>query len=157
MNTSAFKVSDQHGTYIADRPVSEDEIIDMAASISRKNIIGTNPLKSPDLCRRYIRAHMQHLEHEVFSVIYLNSQHTVISYQELFRGTVDECRVHPREILKSSLKVNAAAAIFVHNHPSGNSTPSTSDKKLTRSLVELLTIVDVRVLDHLVVGDHTIK
>ena len=92
------------------------------------------------------------LEHEVFAVLFLDTQHRLIEYSELFRGTIDSASVYPREVLKEALRLNAAAVIVSHNHPSGNPEPSAADKSLTKRLREALAMVDVRVLDHIIVG-----
>jgi len=109
-------------------------------------------LTSPHLVRAYLRLKMARLEHEIFAAIFLDNQHRVLSFQELFRGTIDSASVYPREVVKATLYANAAAVIFAHNHPSGLAEPSNADKVLTRKLVEALSVIDVRVLDHLVVG-----
>ncbi|HGP3147634.1 TPA: JAB domain-containing protein, partial [Pseudomonas aeruginosa] len=89
---------------------------------------------------------------EVFAALFLDSQHRLLEYVELFRGTIDAAAVYPREVVKEALRVNAAAVIFSHNHPSGNPEPSQADKVLTQRLKEALALVDVRTLDHIIVG-----
>jgi DNA repair protein RadC len=91
--------------------------------------------------------------HEVFACIYLDNQHRVLAFDELFRGTIDGASVYPREVVKAALKRNAAALILAHNHPSGVAEPSAADRQLTRRLKDALALVDIRVLDHVVVGD----
>jgi DNA repair protein RadC len=93
----------------------------------------------------------------VFAVMFLDNQHRLIAFEELFFGTIDSASVYPREVLKAALKVNAAALIFAHNHPSGDATPSQADKQITQRLKEALALVDIRVLDHIVVGDSAIS
>lgn len=100
----------------------------------------------------YLMKMMQRVEHEEFGVIFLDSQHRVIAIGELFRGTIDGAAVYPREVAKECLKQNAAACIFYHNHPSGLAEPSAADQAITRRLIEALRLLDIRVLDHLVVG-----
>ena len=95
---------------------------------------------------------MSGLEHEAFCIIYLDNRHRVISFQELFRGTIDGTSVYPREVVKESLKKNAAAIILAHNHPSGISEPSQADERITKRLKAACELVDIRVLDHLIVG-----
>lgn len=109
-------------------------------------------MSSPDDVRRYFALHLTGLPHEVFCALLLDNRHRVIEYRELFRGTVDSAAVYPREIVKLCLSRNAAAAIFAHNHPSGRAEPSDTDVRLTRKLVDALALIDVRVLDHLVIG-----
>lgn len=106
----------------------------------------------------YLRLKLAALQSEVFAVMYLNSQHQLIEYKEMFYGTIDSAPVYPREIVKMSLKFNAAAVVLSHNHPSGAPEPSMSDQKITQRLQNALDLIDVRVLDHIVVGaDHTVS
>ena len=95
---------------------------------------------------------MASLEHEVFSVVFLDSQHRVLGIDQMFRGTVDGASVYPREIVKASLRHNAAAVVFCHNHPSGVCEPSSADRRITERLTSALALIDVRVLDHLIVS-----
>lgn len=104
------------------------------------------------LVKNYCCLQLQGLEHEVFSVIFLDSQHRLIKYIELFSGTVNGCSVYSREVVKAALEYNSAAVIFCHNHPSGLPDPSGSDVKITERLTKALELIDVRVLDHIVVG-----
>lgn len=109
-------------------------------------------LTSPGAVRDYLRLAIADLPHEVFVCLWLDAQHRVIACQELFRGTLTQTSVYPREIVKAGLKANAAAVIFAHNHPSGAAQPSQADELLTRNLKEALALVDVKVLDHFVVA-----
>lgn len=109
-------------------------------------------LTQPDLVRDYLRARMQDYPHEVFACLYLNNQHRVVAMEELFQGTIDGAAVYPREVVKRCLYNNAAAVIFAHNHPSGLAEPSQADIHITRRLITALATIDVRVLDHMVVG-----
>jgi DNA repair protein RadC len=102
--------------------------------------------------RRYLRLKLAHLPREVFAALFLDNRHRLIRFEILFQGTVDRASVHPREVMRRALELNAAALIFAHNHPSGVAEPSASDLALTRDLSDLLGRIDVRVLDHLVVG-----
>ena len=99
-----------------------------------------------------LRLKLAGLPHEVFICIYLDAQHRVIAVEELFRGTLTQTSVYPREVVKASLRANAAAVIFAHNHPSGVAQPSQADEILTRNLKEALSLVDVKVLDHFIVA-----
>ncbi len=110
-------------------------------------------LSSPEATRRYLQAQLGHYPYEVFAVLFLDNRHRVIAYEELFRGTIDGASVHPREVVRRALAHNAAALILAHNHPSGVSEPSQADRQITLRLRDALDLVDVRVLDHLVVGD----
>ena len=111
------------------------------------------PLTDPVATRKYLQARFRDLPHEVFSCLYLDNRNRVIAFEDLFRGTIDGASVHPREVVRAALKHNAAALIFAHNHPSGVAEPSDADRRLTRRLADALALVDIRVLDHFVVGD----
>ena len=109
-------------------------------------------LTSPQAVRDYLRLTLGGREHEVFVAIFLDAQHRVLSAEEMFRGTLTQTSVYPREIVKAALRANAAAVIFAHNHPSGVAEPSQADELLTRQLKESLAMVDVKVLDHFIVA-----
>ena len=130
-----------------------------AAEIARRQLSETlragPSLASPRATRDFLSSQLRDLEHEVFCCLYLDKRHRLIQYQELFRGTIDGASVHPREVVKQALSHNAAAVIFAHNHPSGVSEPSTADELITRRLKDALALVDIRVLDHFIVGDGT--
>ena len=100
----------------------------------------------------FLRAKLRHLPYEVFACVYLDNRHRVLAYEELFRGTVDGASVHPREVVRACLKHNACPVIFAHNHPSGVAEPSLADRAITRSLRDALQLIEVRVLDHMVIG-----
>ena len=102
---------------------------------------------------RYLRVRIGRSEREIFGALFLDSQHRLIEYRELFFGTLDSATVHPREVLKAAMELNAGAVILAHNHPSGVAEPSQADEVITRRLRSALALVDIRVLDHLVVGD----
>ena len=103
--------------------------------------------------RRYLTAKLRHEPHEVFACLFLDNRHRVLAFEELFHGTIDGASVHPRQIVKRALYHNAAALILAHNHPSGVAEPSRADEQITLRLKEALTLVDVRVLDHFIIGD----
>jgi len=109
-------------------------------------------LTSPGAVRDYLRLAIADREHEVFVCLWLDAQHRVIAAEELFRGTLTQTSVYPREIVKAALRANAAAVVFAHNHPSGAAQPSRADELLTRNLVEALALVEVKVLDHFIVA-----
>lgn len=111
----------------------------------------------PEHMKDYLRLKLHSLEREVFGIVYLNTRHGIIGMHELFFGTIDACTVHPREIVKEVLKRNASAVIAYHNHPSGDARPSQADQALTRRIVEALALIDVRLLDHFVVGSGTVE
>ncbi len=110
-------------------------------------------LSGPDDTRRYLTARLRDYPYEVFACLFLDNRHRVLVFEEMFRGTLDGASVHPREVVKRTLSLNAAAVIFAHNHPSGEAEPSHADECLTQRLREALALVDVRVLDHIVIGD----
>ncbi|WP_085578945.1 MULTISPECIES: DNA repair protein RadC [unclassified Pseudomonas] len=110
-------------------------------------------LESPQVVRDYLKAMLRHEPHEVFGCLFLDSKHQVLTFETLFRGSIDNTAVHPREIVKRSLANNAAAVILCHNHPSGNTDPSEADRVLTKRLQKALELIDVRVLDHFIVGE----
>jgi DNA repair protein RadC len=111
------------------------------------------PLTSPRLVRDYLLAQLRDRDHEVFCCLYLDNRHRVMGFEELFSGTIDGASVHPREVVKRALARRAAALILVHNHPSGVAEPSHADELITARLRDALALVDIRVVDHLIVGD----
>ncbi len=110
-------------------------------------------LESPLQAKSYLLACLRDKPHEIFCCLYLDNRHRVLAFEEMFSGTLSGASVYPREVVKAALKINAAAVIFAHNHPSGVAEPSQADEALTRRLKEALALVDIRVLDHLVIGD----
>jgi DNA repair protein RadC len=115
-------------------------------------------LNSPQRVRQYLQLQLARREHEVFAVLYLDSQNRLLKCEELFRGTLTQTSVHPREVVKQALRHNAASVILAHNHPSGVAEPSRADELLTRALKDALALVEVRVLDHLIVaGNATVS
>lgn len=110
-------------------------------------------ITDPGFAKQYVQARLRDYPHEVFACLYLDNRHRCLQFEELFRGTIHGATVHPREVVKQALRHNAAAVILAHNHPSGVANPSQADRDLTSRLTTALALVDVRVLDHLVVGD----
>ena len=110
-------------------------------------------LTSPEAAGRYLKLQLRDLPHEVFALLLLDNQHRVLHFEVLFRGTLDSASVYPREVVKLVLAHNAAAVIMAHNHPSGIAEPSSSDELITKRLKEALACVEVRILDHLIIGD----
>ena len=110
-------------------------------------------LTSPSHTANYLKHRLSHREREVFAALWLDNQHRVLKYQELFFGTINSSEVHPRVVVEQALKNRAAAVIVCHNHPSGIAEPSQADRKITSRLTEALALVDVRLLDHMVIGD----
>ena len=114
-------------------------------------------LRNPGDTRTFLASRLRSYPYEVFACLLLDNRHRVLRYEELFRGTIDGASVPPREVLRFALRHNAAAVIFAHNHPSGESEPSQSDKMLTDRLRRALSLIDIRVLDHLIIGDGQIS
>jgi DNA repair protein RadC len=110
-------------------------------------------IRSPADTEAFLQARLQHLDHELFCCLFLDNRHRVLRFDELFRGTIDGTSVYPREVVKEALAVNAAAVILAHNHPSGVAEPSQADERITRRLRAALELVDIRLLDHLIIGD----
>jgi len=127
-------------------------VMEMARRALGEQAAQRDVLSSPQAVRDYLRLGLAHREHEVFAVVFLDSQNRVIALEELFRGSLKETSVYPREVVKRALHHNAAGAIFAHNHPSGVAEPSRADEALTRALKDALAMVDVRVLDHFIVA-----
>lgn len=113
-------------------------------------------LTSPELVRQYLSAQLRHQPREVFAILFLDNQHRLLAYDELFYGTIDGASVYPREVVKQALARNAAAVILAHNHPSGIAEPSQADRRITERLQAALELVEIRVLDHMVVGDSEV-
>ncbi len=134
---------------------TDDSIIETAIKIleSRISYSSTStPLTSPQASKDYVKLQLATYEHEVFACLFLDNKHRVITFEKLFRGSINSASVYPREVVKACLKHNAAAVILAHNHPSGVSEPSQADLSITRRLSDALALIDVRILDHLVVG-----
>ena len=151
-----FRKNHQLDCYELTRPVSRAEIIKMAERLISRKFVRGMPLSTPRDTRIFLKLKLAELERETFAAIFLDNQHRVIMYEELFFGTIDGSSVHPREVVKKALSVNAAAIIFAHNHPSGIAEPSQADLRITERLKSALLLVDIRVLDHFIVGDPEI-
>lgn len=128
-------------------------VLEMSRRYLKEEIAGRDVLTSPESTRQYLKARLRNLPHEVFACLFLDNRHRVIEYKELFRGTIDGASVHPREVVREAMRANAAAVIFAHNHPSGVAEPSQSDLRITQRLKDALALLDVRVLDHFIVGE----
>lgn len=129
-------------------PIFVQEAIDWLS----KKIKNENVLMTPDSVKQYLRLKIGNYEHEVFGVLFLDAQNRLIEFEEMFRGTLSQTSVYPREILKAALFKNAASVILAHNHPSGETGPSHADEHLTLTLKSSLALIDVRVLDHVIVA-----
>lgn len=132
----------------------DQDIIDQAL-----NILETRLKKPSDYFNKasdtkaYLRLHLSELEYESFRAMFLDAQHGLIAFKELFRGTVDAAAVYPREVVKAAMHFNAVAVIFAHNHPSGMAEPSQADRLITQRLVDAFKLIDVNVLDHIIIGN----
>ena len=138
------------------RYVQIKAVLELAQRHMREKLERSDALTSSELTREYLRARMRDYQREVFTCLYLDNQHRVVALEELFHGTIDGAAVYPREVVKRCLHNNAAAVIFAHNHPSGIAEPSQADIAITRRLTQALNTIDVRVLDHMVVGDSEV-
>lgn len=127
-------------------------VMELARRALREKLDRGSALASPQAVRDYLRLKLQDRPHEVFVSVFLDAQNRVLAVEELFRGTLTQTSVYPREVVKRALHHNAAALIFAHNHPSGIAEPSRSDEALTQALKQALALVDVKVLDHFVIG-----
>ncbi len=133
------------------RPARAEEVLLQAQRVLAQQIRAGASMDSPQVVRRYLQVAIGTLEHEVFDVLFLDAQMRVIALKEMFRGSVTQTAVYPREIVKEALALNAAGVILAHNHPSGSTEPSRSDEMLTQALKAALSLVEVKVLDHLIV------
>ncbi|WP_428353325.1 RadC family protein [Methyloprofundus sp.] len=128
-------------------------VLEMARRHTFEELDRGDVLTSPEATRAYLSNQLRHYPHEVFACLFLDNQHHILKFEELFRGTIDGASVYPREVVKKALEHNAAAVIFAHNHPSGISEPSQADKMITEKLKDALALLDIRVLDHFIIGD----
>ena len=126
--------------------------VELARRVALQELAGSDVLSSPGQTRRFLQHHLGGQAREVFSVIFLDSQHRIIRCEDLFLGTLDGAAVYPREVAVRALQYRAAALIFAHNHPSGVAEPSPADRRITERLVAALGLLDIRVLDHVIVG-----
>lgn len=128
-------------------------VVEMSKRHLAEQLHRGHPINSPQQTLAYLSAQLRDYPYEVFAALFLDNRHRVIAYEELFKGTVDGASVHPREVVRKAIAHNAAAVIFSHNHPSGVAEPSQADQRITQRLQTALELVDVRVLDHIVIGD----
>lgn len=128
-------------------------VLEMSRRHLAERLRRDSALESPQAVRDYLKAQLRHEPHEVFGCLFLDAKHRVLAFEVLFRGSIDSASVYPRQVVKRSLANNAAAVILTHNHPSGVSEPSQADRLLTQRLKDALALVEVRVLDHFIVGD----
>ena len=128
-------------------------VLEMSRRHLAERLRRESALESPQAVRDYFKALLRHEPHEVFGCLFLDTRHRMLAFEVLFRGSIDSASVYPRQVVKRALAHNAAAVIFCHNHPSGISEPSQADSMLTQHLIKALDLIEVRVLDHFIVGD----
>ena len=131
--------------------ISDDEILAAAEAIHLRRLERQGRISEPTEAAQYLRARCGHAEREVFGCLFLDSRHQILACEDLFYGTIDGAEVHPREIVRRAILLNAAAVVAFHNHPSGNSEPSAADRAVTARMKQALALVDIRLLDHFVV------
>lgn len=152
-DSSVLFVRDVFGAYW---PAQCEEVLQSAQRVLLDRVRNLELLASPEAVKDFLRVRLGTLEHEMFAVVHLDSQNRMIEYVEMFRGTVSQTSVYPREVVKEALARNSAAVVLVHNHPSGATQPSRADEALTQTLKSALALVDVRVLDHMIVAGPSV-
>jgi len=152
---ASLLVRDARGRY---HPATADQILAAARQVIDQKMQRGADFGSPADVKAYLHTKLAGLDHEVFTVLFLDNRHRLIEYVEMFRGPIDGASVHPREVVKEALRLNAAAVILAHPHPSGNPEPSVADKAITSRLRDALALIEVRTLDHIVVaGNDTVS
>jgi DNA repair protein RadC len=143
--------------YPAHQTSSLNELLEHAAEALAQKYKREGTFTNPENVKEYLQLKLGSYDREVFALMLLDNQHQLIRFEELFFGTIDAASVYSREVVKAALNANAAAVILAHNHPSGIAEPSRADKRITSRLVDALGLIDVRVLDHIVVGEHCVS
>ena len=154
MKYHKLRAGEKSGTYVMESPVTEADILQMAQQLAMSRLSKGRALTEPRHVFGHLQTLLQYHDYEVFALLLLDTQHRVIAFRELFRGTLDSASVYPREVVKTALEHNAAAVILIHNHPSGNPEPSRADRELTIKLKDALNMVGTRTLDHIVVASE---
>jgi DNA repair protein RadC len=131
-------------------------VLEMSKRYLRETLEKQDVIANPEDTRQYLKSQLRDKPYEVFAALFLDNRHQIIKFEELFRGTIDGASVYPREVVKKALEQNAAALIIAHNHPSGVAEPSSADERITLRLKDALGLVDIRLLDHLIIGDGEI-
>lgn len=152
MNITNLRAGELPGTYVVTEPVTDTELMRLAKLLAKRRLARGRKIDSPAEVHRCLQTLLMDYEHEVFGILMLDNRHRIIRFSEMFRGTINSASVYPREVVKEALAQNAAAVILVHNHPSGEPEPSQADQQITDRIKQALDTVDVRVLDHVVVG-----
>lgn len=148
-STAALFVYEPSGVY---RSATPAEITDVALFQMRQDMSDLELMSSPELVRKFLQLRIGALPHEVFCVMFVDCHNRLLAFEEMFRGSVSQTSVYPREVVKRGLELNASGVILSHNHPGGSVRPSVADQRLTRTLSEALGLVDIRVLDHVIVS-----
>lgn len=143
---------DSKGNYKLTGKTTEHDVLAAAEGILRTKLERHGSIGNPSDASDFLRMRLGALLHEEFHILWLDNRHRILDCQKLFTGTVDGASVHPREVVRAALNINACAAVLAHNHPSGVAEPSAADRSITRELSEALRLVGVRILDHIVVG-----
>jgi DNA repair protein RadC len=152
MNTQTSELKQQ-----CTNVVNESQVLEQAAEILSKRTFGGQSFNSAEDTKTFLQLKLGAYEREVFSLMLLDSQHRLLKYTELFYGTINAASVYPREIVKATLAVNAAAVILSHNHPSGIAEPSQADIAITKRIKDALSLIDVPVLDHIIVAQESVS
>ncbi len=135
----------------------EQQIIDQALAILTSRLkVKNKPLSNAQMVKSFLRLHLEQKEREHFSVMFLDTQNRLIEYQIMFMGTIDSATISPREVVKTALQLNARSVIVAHNHPSGDATPCQQDINITKLLISVLELVEIKLLDHMVIGHNEI-
>lgn len=145
---------DAEGRHQTLRPVTEKELIEYASHLLCNDLLARPAIKGADDAAAFLRMRLCREERELFGALFLDHKHRVISFEVLFMGTLNFTAVHPREVARRALTLNAGAVILAHNHPSGDPEPSADDRGMTHRVRDALALVDVRTLDHVILGEH---
>lgn len=131
-------------------------VLEMSTRVLEESLKHSQSLTNPQDTKRFLKHKLREQPREVFACLFLDNQHKVIQFESLFWGTINAAAIYPREVVRRSLELGAAAVIFAHNHPSGITEPSHADKEITQRLIQALSYVDIRVLDHMIVGEDQV-
>ena len=143
--------------YVTHEPLTAHQILEKAAEILSSQFSREGNIRNAQDTKQYLTYKLAGNTREVFALLLLDSSHQVIEFKEMFYGTIDAASVYPREIIRAVLEANAAAVILAHNHPSGNTEPSIADQRLTQTIKNALALIDVRILDHIIVGETPVS
>ncbi|PKG84383.1 hypothetical protein CXF85_08665 [Colwellia sp. 75C3] len=143
--------------YVTTGPLTADQVLEKAIEVIDARYCTGAKFTSSQATKDYLKHKLGGLEREVFAVMFMDNQHALIEYNEMFFGTIDAASVYPREIIKQALKVNAAAVILAHNHPSGLSEASIADKQVTERIKKALALIDITVLDHIIIAKEPLS